>query len=251
LSNQAARLTDYEKSQSGKPLVRWLHSFRYKNTLRVFDALSRDIVGRPIRVVDIGCAVAKVYALLDGRYDIDYTGIDISREFVEAARERYGSRPNFSIIEGSAADALDGMSGVDVVLALETLEHVPDDVAPRIIRRVAAVEPRLFVCSVPNELGPAIWFKNLGSLLIGHRRTARLSRRMLANTFWASVYRVDRLPAHRTGHSGFDWRNLAAAIEERMHIREIRTLPLSFLPKGLATNVYMIAEPLPSGSDRA
>ena len=243
MANRTAELTNYERSQSSKPVVRWLHSFRYKNTLRVFDQLSREVADRPIRVVDIGCAVAKSYALLDGRYSIEYTGIDISSEFVETARRRYGDRPNFSIIQGSAADALDGMSGIDVILALETLEHVPDDVVPVILDRVSSVRPRLFVCSVPNELGPVIWFKNFGSLLIGYRRSARLSRRMFMNTFWASVYRVDRLPAHRTGHSGFDWRRLADQIRARMRIREVRTLPVNSLPTGLATNVYMIAEP--------
>ncbi|MBL8419805.1 MAG: class I SAM-dependent methyltransferase [Dechloromonas sp.] len=218
----------------------YLHSFRYRNILTLFKAIAQGTDGKPVKVIDIGCAHAKLFSVLNERFDIDYTGIDINSVFVEAARSRYAGDPNFRVIHDSAANALANLKHADIIVALETFEHIPEHDVVRIIEAVAAAKPRLFVCSVPVEIGPAIWLKNVGSLVTGYMRHKEYR---WSETFWAGLYQLDRLPPHDTGHKGFDWRWLAQTIRHNMKIKETRRFPSSLLPAAFASSVFMIAEP--------
>ncbi|MDK9725208.1 MAG: class I SAM-dependent methyltransferase [Sterolibacteriaceae bacterium MAG5] len=232
--------TEYEKNQRFNLLVSYLHSFRYRNILTLFKSVTGDAKGKPINVVDIGCAHAKLFSILNERFDINYTGIEIDSGFVETARSRYAHNLNFRVIHDSAANALQNLKHVDIVVALETFEHIPEHDVVRIVEAVAVMKPRLFVCSVPVEIGPAIWLKNIGSLICGYMRHTEYGWR---ETFWAGLYQLDKLPPHDTGHKGFDWRWLAQTIRHNMKIIEIRKFPLAILPTAFSFSVFMIAEP--------
>lgn len=232
--------TVYEKNQKFNALVSWLHSYRYKNILRVFEKLSESNNGTPIRIVEIGCAHAKLYSLLNDRFKINYIGIEPHEVFVKIAEERYQSQSNFEIIHDTAEKQLNKIADVDIVVALETFEHIPEHIVVRIIEEVAKIKPKLLICSVPIEIGPAIWFKNMGSLATGYMRHTEYTWK---ETFWAGLGKLDKLPPHGTGHKGFDWRWLAQTIRHNMRIKEIRRFPFGFLPVGLSTSVFFIAEP--------
>jgi SAM-dependent methyltransferase len=239
-STQAMTETRYERNQRFNGLVKWLHSVRYKNILSVVDAVAAKVGNRPIRVIDIGCAHAKLFAVLNERFHIDYTGIEIDSVFAEAAKSRYGTHENFRIVHDSILNALPKLANADVLVAMETCEHILEHDVVRIIEAVSAARPTLFVCSVPVEIGPSIWLKNVGSLVTGYMRHREYR---WAETFWAGFYQLDRLPPHDTGHKGFDWRWLAQTIRHNMKIVEIRKFPFGFLPAGVAFSVFMIAEP--------
>lgn len=234
--------TAYELRQQFNPIVSWLHSFRYKNILQVFDDVSDRIGERKIKILEIGCAHGKLYDTLDKRFEIDYCGVDVTEEYLNAARERYGTNDNFRAIHGSATseEILLANGSPDVIVALETLEHIPEHDVVRIIENIARLEPAFFVCSVPIEIGPAIWLKNLGSFLSGYMRHEEYS---WAETFWAGFYQLDRLPPHGTAHKGFDWRWLAQTIRHNMSIKETRFFPFRILTAMMSTSVFFIAEP--------
>jgi hypothetical protein len=232
--------TEYERNQVHSAVVSWLHSHRYKNILRVFEAVAREVKGRPIRVVDIGCAHAKLYQVLDERFDIEYTGIDPEPTLAAVARERYGNRPNFTLLETSALETVDRYRGADVVAALETLEHIPEHEVVRLVEAVAQARPRRFVCSVPVEIGPTIWLKNVGSWVAGYVRHTEYEWK---ETFWAGLYRLDKLPPHAVRHKGFDWRWLAQTIRHNLRIVSLQTLPYGFVPSAFSTSVFIVAEP--------
>lgn len=234
--------TNYEHNQGFNKLVSWLHSYRYKNISRVFDKLSESNNGTPITVIDIGCGDAKLYSLLNERFNIDYIGIEPNAVFVQVAEKRYQSQSNFRIIHDAVENQLDIIAGANIVVALETFEHILEHIVVRIIEQVAKKQPKLFVCSVPVEVGPAIWIKNLGSLAIGYMRHTEYTWK---ETFWAGLGKLDKLPPHGTGHKGFDWRWLAQTIRHNMKIKEIRKFPFGLFPAGLSTSVFFIAEPTP------
>ncbi len=235
-------LTEYEKSQNYNFLTAWLHSFRYHSIQGIFRTLAAEIPDRPLQVVEIGCAHAKLFHTLDAEFRIDYSGIELDQGFVETSRQRYGGRPNFRVLHGSAADEelMGGLPSTDVVVALETLEHIPEHQVVRVVERVAALKPRLFVCSVPVEVGPAVAFKNVGSLLAGYGRHHEYS---WGETFWAGLYQLDRLPPHSTGHKGFDWRWLAQTLRHNFEITETRRFPVGFLPAAFSTSVFFVCRP--------
>jgi hypothetical protein len=236
--------TEYEKNQHFNRLVAWLHTIRYTHVLALFGKLSSDSAGKTIRVIEIGCAHAKLFSILNARFKIDYTGIEVDKNSVEAARSRYIGYPNFQIIHDAAENALGLLERADVLVALETLEHIPEHEVVRITEAIAAAKPDFFVCSVPVEIGPAVWLKNVGSLVTGYMRHKEYA---WAETFWAGLYQLDKLPPHGVGHKGFDWRWLAQTIRHNMQIRTIRYFPFAFLPAALAFSVFMVAQPRNDG----
>lgn len=232
--------TDYERAQSHNKAIAWHHGRRYHRILRLFDKLAADNPGKTLRVVEIGSAESKLFALLNDRHNIDYTGIDVNADLVATANARHGHRPNFRTLNQPAQDAVDTMAGADVVVALETLEHIPEHIVVRIVEAVAKAKPGYFVCSVPVEVGPAVWLKNLFSLVTGYQRHKAYT---WAETLWAGLYQLDKLPPHGTRHKGFDWRWLAQTIRHNMQVTTFRRIPFNWLPAGLAFSVYFIAQP--------
>lgn len=225
---------NYETVQNFNPLTRWLHGYRYRHAL---DALAD--IPQPFSVLEIGTATGKLFGALAERYQIDYTGIEPYEGFAAQARARYGNRPNFRLLEASATPIIHEQRA-DVVIALETFEHILEREVVTIVDGIAAMSPKLFIASVPVELGPAILMKNLGSFLCGYRRHREYGwRRTLAATF----NRLDSLPPHGSSHMGFDWRWLAQTIRHRFKILEMRRFPFAFLPASCSATVFMICRP--------
>jgi SAM-dependent methyltransferase len=233
--SEGALVTDYERGQQFNAVTRWLHSFRYRNAVDVM----RRFQGRT-KVVEIGCGLTKLFGVLNPRFDIDYTGIDLNAEHIGIARERHGALPNFRAIAEDAVTALRKIDRADVIFALETLEHFPSNDVQPIIQRVAEMRPKIFVCSVPVEIGPALWLKNVGAFLSGYGRQKSYT---WSETFWAGLYNFDKVGPHLLGHRGFDWRWLAQTIRHNMRIAEIRKFPVRYMPAAVSTSVFMICEP--------
>jgi len=99
-------------------------------------------------VIDLGCGSGTVLEYLPE--DIDYLGVDISENYVRAARQRFSERGRFFL--GSVGDFLnqdDQRKGTaDVVLCNGLLHHLPDDEAIEVLelsKRIMKPDGRL-VC---------------------------------------------------------------------------------------------------------
>lgn len=239
-NDQKFEETGYEKNQRFNVVVSWLHSLRYKHILRLCESMARLSRGKAIKIVEIGCAHAKLFSILNERFQIDYTGVEVDQHFADTARARYGAASNFRLINEPAENAYSYMANADMIVALETFEHIPEHNVVRIIEAIAAARPKILVCSVPVEIGPAIWLKNVGSLLVGYMRHGEYR---WAETFWAGLYQLDRLPPHGIRHKGFDWRWLAQTIRHNMQIVETRRFPVRFLPAAFAFSIFMVVVP--------
>ena len=235
-------ISRYETNQSFNPLVSYLHSIRYRHLLRAFARFA----GQPrIKVVDVGCAYAKSFDLLNRTCDIDYLGIDPTLEFVSLARQRYGHLDNFRIIQGGVQDHLSELDGADVVLALETLEHIQEGTVFRFVEAIAKARPKLFICSVPNEIGPVLLVKNVGSFLCGYERHREYT---WGETLRASTYALHRMPPHQFGHKSYDWRWLSATLRHHLTVEDIRSNPFGWLPSSLSLSVFFVCSPFPAST---
>lgn len=230
--------TYYEKAQNFNPIVRWLHSIRYKYMIELFDRIQSENPGRAIKIVDIGCAHAKTFSILNERYNISYVGVELDQSFAETAQQRYGDKANFRVINDTIENHYAELESVDVIMSLETLEHIPEHIVVRLIEKIAAVNPKYFICSVPNEVGPIVWIKNVGSLLMGYMRHTEYKWR---ETFYAGIYNLDEVETHGTGHKGFDWRWLAQTIRHNRKITKTMSSPFRWLPKTLSVSVIFIS----------
>jgi SAM-dependent methyltransferase len=229
-------LSEYEKNQGFNRITSFFHNVRYRHLIKFFE---RFPANKAIKVVDIGCAHAKTFCLLKDRFSIAYIGIEPS-ELGVYAYQRYSSHKNFRIINGLVEDHFLELKEADVILALETLEHIPENIVVRIIEQISLTKSKNFICSVPNEIGPIVWVKNIASLLMGYIRHTEYTWR---ETFFAGIYKLDRIEAHTNGHKGFDWRWLAQTLRHNMVICKTYSSPVSWLPKILSPSLFFICRP--------
>jgi SAM-dependent methyltransferase len=226
--------TFYEKNQNYNPLVAYLHSLRYKHLIALFELISSQDSQKTLKVIDIGCAHAKTFGLINDKFKINYIGIELNQGFSDTANNRYKSFENFKIINDSVENHFSEFDDSDIILALETLEHIPEHIVVRIVEKIALTNPKAFMCSVPNEVGPIVWVKNVGSLLTGYMRHKEYKWR---ETFYAGLYCLDKVETHDIGHKGFDWRWLAQTIRHNMKITKCYSTPFRWLPRTFSFSV--------------
>jgi SAM-dependent methyltransferase len=91
------------------------------------------------RVLDIGCGPADILEVLP--HGCRYVGFDGSSEYIEAARERYGTRGQFEVLRITAETVKD-FEGFDLVMANGVLHHLDDAAAGELFEIAkAALKP--------------------------------------------------------------------------------------------------------------
>lgn len=227
-------LHEYEKVQRTNVITRMLHRTRYRNLLLFFSEIAEKVNDRPIRVVDVGCGVGKAYNELDRNFDIEYFGVELCKDYVDLAKERYGENDNFVIFHDSIENKYDLFADADVVIGLESFEHIPERIVVRVVEAIADAGVDYFYCTVPNEIGPAILVKNAGSFLMRYGRYKEYEWR---ETWEAFLCNLDKVGLHGTGHKGFDWRWLAQTIRHNMVIEKITVSPVRGVPRFISPSI--------------
>lgn len=143
--------TNYEKFQTGNPVVRRLFD-------RFFDSISDGIrAAAPTRVLDAGCGEGETIERLGSLLPKPVQGVDLNPDSVEFASSRL---PDDHFEVGDLTDLRFEDSSFDLVLCLEVLEHIPDPEPA--LKEIARVSSSEILISVPHEP----WFR-LGSLARG------------------------------------------------------------------------------------
>ncbi len=82
------------------------------------------------RVLDLGCGTGAMLSCLP---NVDYVGIDMSPAYIAAGRRRHGARGRFLCME-LTADAVEGFTDFDVILAMGVIHHLDDARALNLFR---------------------------------------------------------------------------------------------------------------------
>lgn len=102
-----------------------------KDRARIVSECLRPLAGS--RILDIGCGPAHVLRHLP---ECDYLGVDVSAEYIAAARQRYDRRGRFlraSIMEME----LEGEAPFDLALCLGVLHHLSDEEGRMLFQKAA------------------------------------------------------------------------------------------------------------------
>jgi len=234
----AETMYDYEDRQDFNLITRVLHTTRYRNLKKLITQITKT--NKKIKIVDIGCGPAKTFNVckeLD--IDFNYFGIEPSEDLVEIAQSRYSKYDNFSIICDSVENTYETFNDADLILGLESFEHIPEPLVVRVIENIAKSNFKYFYITVPNEIGPAIFIKNLGSFLMGWKRYKEYK---WSETIALAFYRLDKVERHGTRHKGFDWRWLAQTLRQNCQIKKITTSPLSIIPRSISPSIGFICK---------
>ena len=227
---------DYEINQNFNLITRFLHSVRYRNLAALVKLIANK--NESIKVVDIGCGVAKSFQVIgETCSNFSYIGVEPMREFYDLARLRYGDCDNFQIICDGIENTMFVFEDADLIIGLESFEHIPESLVVRIVEEIGTSDFKILYITVPNEIGPAIFIKNVGSFLMGYHRYKEYSWR---ETLSAAFYNLDKVERHDTGHIGFDWRWLAQTIRQNCQIDRITTSPAQFIPRCISPSIGFI-----------
>jgi SAM-dependent methyltransferase len=213
----------------GSFLTRMSHSGRYRKTLE----LAGDVRGGV--AIDFGCGDAMI---LRRAHDAGIVragfGVDSDPAMRESAAATFAGIEGFRFVSPEELPTVVPPGSCDLAICTEALEHIPNpnlilDQMVRYCRPGASA-----IVTVPIEVGPSLLGKQLGRYLAGLRRpyghesyTVRelVSAALLWNTR-AFESSHSQEGAEATGHKGFDFRDIEAALRARMQIERTVYSPL-------------------------
>ena len=139
------------------------------------------------KVLDLGCGPADI---LDYLPQVNYTGVDVSPEYIDAAQKRFGNKGRFLCTDVGLAGLEGELGTFSLVLATGLVHHLDDKQAAAmfdLVRRALRPAGRLITfdgCYVPDQSKAARWLlgKDRGKFV---RTRAEYLR--LASASFASV----------------------------------------------------------------
>ena len=159
--------------------------------------------------------------------------MDLLPEFVEVAIERYNQYPNIEIKLEDITKTIHNYSDIDVVIALETCEHILEHKLGQLLVDIRKQNPKLVIISVPIEVGYPILLKNVGSFATGYVRHKEYTWK---ETLYAALNQTWKYKPHGTNHKGFDWKVLRHQIHQFIGTPKIIKMPNAIL----STNTMFI-----------
>lgn len=186
------------------PVLRWPAAYRAFQILVAGDCKQRYLAEhaqpRPgEKVLDIGCGPGDILALLS---DVDYTGFDISPEYIEAAKKRFGQRGRFWCSDVGLAAIEQERGTFDLVLATAVLHHLDDERAAKMFELARlALRPtgRLVTldgCYVPRQSRFVRWVlsRDRGKFVREREEYLRLAKVCFPNVVASVRHDLHRIP---------------------------------------------------------
>jgi hypothetical protein len=242
-------LTDERRSLR---FLRRLYSFHHAQRFEWLRKKIAFLEKQSVSVLELGCADARSLDYVPVRVD-RYLGFDAGWRSgwqngeacgLDAARERYGYRHNFSFVQSvSYTDLQRVPETFDLGIVMETFEYLDTH---QLESYVATLAEKIDVngcilSTMPNEKGFPLLVKAIGSKLSGVRR----SKYTLSQFLNALVGRLDRVPRAERSRKGFDYGQIAALAARYFRYVHLEAVGAPGLPTFLSPNIGLIASHKP------
>lgn len=207
-----------------------LHLARFYWVQQIAETVPHD------SVLELGCFDGR---LLDHIKPCRYVGLDAGWEGgIDDAIVRHGSDRSKTFLKTEDASALSQfpMRSFDLGVALETLEHMPDDALDAYLEQIQRTCAR-FLVTVPNEKGPVFLGKWAAKrLLLSEKSSDNYTFGEVVNATLGRMHQVARRE-----HKGFDYAALSRRLLKRFVID--KTVGLPWGPPYLAFSVGFLMTP--------
>jgi len=234
--------TDFEETISYNFITRYLHDNKHKLFFQNMDNLFKKRIflsDKKINILDLGCGPAYIFSEISKKINnFNYIGIEPREDFYNEANKRYSKDKRFKIYKEYCENYLTKVSKVDIILSFDCFEHIPLEKRQIAINIISKIKFEYMFVNVPNEIGPAIFLKNFGSYLMGYMRHKEYS---FLETFYASIYKLDKIKPHTIYHKGFDWRTLYYDLRYYFDAK-IKTSPFNFVPILFSPSIFIICK---------
>lgn len=148
--------TDDDMVWGPSRVLPWVHEYA-----AVLEEVKNEVLRRsPSRILDFGCGDGRLACSLGLSSNAHVVGVDSSNRAIAFARA-------FSLAHGIAErvtfhagdiDEFKARDPFDVIVAMEVLEHIPDDVIPTVLAALSRVlsDEGVVIVSVPTTVVPVI-----------------------------------------------------------------------------------------------
>lgn len=99
------------------------------------EILQQNQRGQTYHLIDVGCGPGEVLSFLPVE-GFQYTGYDLSPQYIEQARQRFGYRAQFYCQIFDEKSVLEIGAQVDGVLAIGLLHHLEDEVVLQLLKQI-------------------------------------------------------------------------------------------------------------------
>lgn len=192
----------------------YYHSYRFHWLARTIRALHRS----RLSVLELGCFDAKSIRFIEQSTPVTrYLGLDADWEGgLSAGQQVWKDRPEIELRFCRNPDELAGVSeSFDLGLCMETLEHLPVEVAEKYLREMSRLVRGYLLVTVPIERGPVFLVKHALKTIFRMED----NRITPADFLYSVIGRMDKV--QRDEHLGFDDRFLIKQIATHFDILRV------------------------------
>jgi SAM-dependent methyltransferase len=228
--------------QQGNHLTRLAHRSRFGTILEAIGSTQYT------QALDYGCGDGW---LLKMAYEQNLVkrgvGVDIDWDMLSACKDLFADIPGFQFCQPHELSEKISPKSCDLIICTETLEHVgePDKVLEQMLRY--SKPGAKIVISVPIEIGPSLFFKQVGRYIANRKGNYGYERYQLGELFAASVlWDTNSFPSSHSlneplrSHKGFDYRKIQKLLQRTVTIERRILTPLPWFGSLLNSTIIWI-----------
>lgn len=221
----------YNQRLFDNPLRKIIHLARFYWLRKVCKKFSPNY----INVLELGCHDARSLIFLP-HPPLKYLGLDADWEGgLKRAKKIYDDIEQYDFIKIKKLKDLNKVKeSFDIVICLETLEHLPHDELNEYLLKLSFLMKNYLFISVPNEIGIIFLLKFFFKKCF-KMQPDNYSFMEIINQFIGRVKKVNR-----NNHKGFSWLELIKILKKYFHIISLEGIPFTYLPKSLNFGIGIV-----------